>query len=56
VPRRLLASVATVIGRSDWLPCPDTVFAARREARLEALADAVERHLDTGVLEKLLGL
>jgi len=54
--RRLLSEVATAAGRSDWAPCPGTSFAAHREVRLEALADAVEEHLDTAALERLLRL
>ena len=54
VRRRLLREVAAASQRSDWEPRPDTVFAAQREARLDALADAVEEHLDTAAIEELL--
>ncbi|HET7355316.1 MAG TPA: cobyric acid synthase [Nocardioidaceae bacterium] len=54
--RRLLTEVAAVAGRPDWTPLPGTAFADLREQRLEALADAVEEHLDTAALEKLLSL
>jgi adenosylcobyric acid synthase len=52
--RAFLEQVALDGNRSEWKPCPDTVFAARREARLDALADAVERHLDTDALVRVI--
>jgi adenosylcobyric acid synthase len=48
--RAFLAEVAADAGRPGWAPVTDTSFAARREARIEALADAVEEHLDTDAL------
>jgi adenosylcobyric acid synthase len=54
--RRLLTEVAAAAGRSDWMPCPGISFAGHREARLEALAVAVEAHLDTAAVARLLDL
>ncbi|WP_067144221.1 cobyric acid synthase [Microtetraspora malaysiensis] len=51
--RAFLADVATVAGR-DFAPAPDTSFSALREARLDALGDLVERHMDTGALARLI--
>ncbi|WP_067178112.1 cobyric acid synthase [Microtetraspora niveoalba] len=51
--RAFLADVAAVAGR-DFIPAPDTSFAALREARLDALGDLVERHMDTGALARLI--
>jgi adenosylcobyric acid synthase len=48
--RAFLRRVAADAGREDWAPRGDTSFAERREARIDALADAVERHLDTAAL------
>jgi adenosylcobyric acid synthase len=48
--RAFLSQVADDANRPGWKPRPDTAFGARREARLDALADAVESHLDTGLL------
>jgi adenosylcobyric acid synthase len=52
--RRFLADVAATAGRGDFTPAPDTDFAALREARLDALGDLVENHLDTGALTRLI--
>jgi adenosylcobyric acid synthase len=52
--RAFLSQVADDANRPDWTPRPDTAFAARREARLDALADAVESHLDTGLLRDII--
>jgi adenosylcobyric acid synthase len=53
--RAFLADVARAAGR-DFTPAPDISFAALRAARLDALGDLVERHLDTdavlGLIEK----
>ncbi|MCK2212220.1 cobyric acid synthase [Actinomadura sp. ATCC 31491] len=51
--RAFLADVAARAGR-DFVPAPGTDFAALREARLDALGDLVERHLDTGALLELI--
>ncbi|MEU4510972.1 cobyric acid synthase [Nonomuraea wenchangensis] len=51
--RAFLADVAARSGR-DFVPAPGTDFAALREARLDALGDLVERHLDTGALLRLI--
>ena len=48
--RAFLEQVASDANRPDWSPRQDTVFAARREARIDALADAVDEHLDTDAL------
>ncbi|GAA0381623.1 cobyric acid synthase [Microbispora corallina] len=50
--RAFLSEVAAVTGR-DWLP-GDTTFAERREARLDALGDLVEEHLDTDAVWRLI--
>ena len=52
--RAFLTQVAHDANRPGWRPRPDTVFAARREARLESLADAVEEHLDTALLSDIM--
>ncbi len=52
--RAFLSQVAADANRTDWRPRDDTVFAARREARIDALADAVEQHLDTDVLTQII--
>ena len=52
--REFLSQVAADANRVDWKPRPDTVFSARREARLDALADAVEQHLDTDLLRDII--
>lgn len=51
--RAFLADVAAMAGR-DFTPAPDTSFAALREARLDALGDAVETYLDTSALARLI--
>ncbi|MUL43162.1 cobyric acid synthase [Streptomonospora sp. PA3] len=51
--RAFLADVARCAGR-DFVPAPDTDFAAERTARLDALGDLVEQHMDTGALLRLL--
>ncbi|HSE07369.1 MAG TPA: cobyric acid synthase [Nocardioidaceae bacterium] len=48
--RAFLEQVASDANRVDWKPGTDTVFADQRERRIEALADAVEEHLDTRAL------
>lgn len=50
--RAFLAEVAALAGR-DWRPAP-TSFARRREARLDALGDLVEEHVDTDAIWRLL--
>ena len=45
--------MAAVAGR-DFVPRPDTDFAALREERLDALGDLVEQHLDTDALPDLI--
>ncbi len=49
-----LSEVALAAGR-DWTPVPGTSFEAARRAQFDLLADAVERHLDTGALLRLIG-
>jgi adenosylcobyric acid synthase len=51
--RAWLAQVAAQAGRDDWAPRPDTSFTGLRTARLDLLADAVEEHLDTEALLRL---
>ncbi|MFC4561310.1 cobyric acid synthase [Nocardiopsis mangrovi] len=51
--RAFLADVARRAGR-DFVPAPATDFAAERAARLDALGDLVEDHMDTGALIRLL--
>ena len=51
--RAFLAAVARQAGR-PFVPAPDTDFAQLREARLDALGDLVERHLDTAALGRLI--
>ncbi|CAM3548784.1 cobyric acid synthase [Nocardiopsis gilva] len=51
--RAFLADVAAVAGR-DFVPAPDTDFAAERTARLDALGDLVEQHMDTDAVWRLL--
>lgn len=51
--RAFLRQVAEASGRS-FLPAPDTSFAGHREARLDALADLVEAHLDTDAVLRLI--
>lgn len=51
--RELLAWAAAAAGR-DWRPAGDVCFSQVREARLDALADLVARHLDVGAVDRLL--
>jgi adenosylcobyric acid synthase len=51
--RAFLRQVATAAGRA-FVPAPDTSFAAVREARLDALGDLVEQHIDTAALLHLI--
>jgi adenosylcobyric acid synthase len=51
--RAFLQEVARTAGR-DFVPAPDTDFAALREAQLDALGDLVEHHLDTTAVERLI--
>jgi adenosylcobyric acid synthase len=51
--REFLAEVAGRAQR-DFVPAPDTDFAALREARLDRLGDLVAGHLDTAALQKLI--
>ena len=51
--REYLAEVARLAGR-DFTPAPDTDFGRARRAQFDTLADAVERHLDTGALLRLI--
>mgnify|MGYP001248585028 CR=1 FL=1 len=51
--RAFLADVAEAAGR-DFVPAPGTDFAAERTARLDALGDLVEQHMDTDAVYRLL--
>ncbi len=51
--RAFLAEVAALAGR-DFTPAPGTEFAAVREARLDALGDLIDGHLDTAALCRLI--
>ena len=51
--RAFLAEVAALAGR-DFTPAAGTCFAAVREARLDALGDAVAEHLDTAAVGRLI--
>jgi adenosylcobyric acid synthase len=51
--RSYLTEVARLAGR-DFTPAPDTSFAAARQAQFDTLADAVEEHLDTDALLRLI--
>jgi adenosylcobyric acid synthase len=51
--RAYLSQVAGLAGR-EFVPAPGTSFEAARQARFDTLADAVERHLDTGALLRLI--
>jgi len=51
--RIFLDEVAAIAGR-DFAAAPDTVFAAVREARLDALGDLVGDHLDTSGICRLI--
>jgi adenosylcobyric acid synthase len=48
-----LTQVARRAGR-DYVPVPGTSFEAARQAQFDVLADAVEQHLDTGALTRLI--
>ncbi|MQA86909.1 MAG: cobyric acid synthase [Streptosporangiales bacterium] len=50
--RAFLTEVAGLAGR-DFAVAPDTCFAAVREARLDALGDLVEQHLDVEAVLRL---
>jgi adenosylcobyric acid synthase len=52
--RAFLREVAGDAHRDDWEPDPGATFGARREARLDTLAEAVAEHLDTEALAGLL--
>lgn len=51
--RAFLREVAAVAGRR-FVPAPDTVFEALREAQLDRLGDLVEEHMDTAALLRLI--
>jgi adenosylcobyric acid synthase len=51
--RSFLAETARLAGR-NFVPAPDTCFAAARQAQFDALADAIGSSLDTGVLLDLI--
>ena len=51
--RRYLIDIAARSGK-DFIPAPENGFADRREARIDAIADLVEEHLDTDRLMALL--
>jgi adenosylcobyric acid synthase len=51
--RMFLTDVAGLAGR-DFIPAPDTDFAALRQARLDALGDLIADHLDTAALCRLI--
>jgi adenosylcobyric acid synthase len=51
--RAFLRHVAADAGR-DFVPAPDTCFAALREEQLDRLGDLVEEHADTGALLRLI--
>ena len=51
--RAYLTETARLAGR-NFAPAPDTSFAAARQAQFDALADAVEEHLDTAALLRLI--
>ncbi len=52
--RAFLRDVAARAGRTGFEPAPATDVAALREGRLDRLADAIEEHLDTGALLRLI--
>jgi adenosylcobyric acid synthase len=52
--RAFLTEAARLAGRTGFVVAPDTGFAQRREHLLDALADAVEEHLDTAALLRLI--
>jgi adenosylcobyric acid synthase len=51
--RIFLTEIAAIAGR-DFTAAPGTVFAAVREARLDALGDLVAEHLDTSAICRLI--
>ena len=51
--RAYLTETARLAGR-NFTPAPDTCFAAARQAQFDTLADAVEEHLDTAALLRLI--
>jgi adenosylcobyric acid synthase len=51
--RAYLLEIARQAGR-DFTPAPDTSFAAARQAQFDTLADAIEEHLDTDALLRLI--
>jgi adenosylcobyric acid synthase len=51
--RSYLTEIARLAGRG-FTPAPDTSFAAARQAQFDTLADAVEEHLDTDALLRLI--
>ncbi|WNI14971.1 cobyric acid synthase [Actinacidiphila sp. ITFR-21] len=51
--RAFLREVAAAAGRR-FVPAPDTVFEALREAQLDRLGDLVEEHMDTAALLRLI--
>ncbi|MFF4405369.1 cobyric acid synthase [Streptomyces sp. NPDC001404] len=51
--RAFLREVARAAGR-DFVPAPDTSFAALREEQLDRLGDLIEQHADTDALLRLI--
>jgi adenosylcobyric acid synthase len=51
--RAYLTEIAGLAGR-DFVPAPGTCFEAARQAQFDTLADAVEEHLDTTALLRLI--
>jgi adenosylcobyric acid synthase len=51
--RAYLTQIARLAGR-DFTPAPDTSFEAARQAQFDTLADAVQEHLDTEALLRLI--
>jgi adenosylcobyric acid synthase len=51
--RAFLRDVAALAGRR-FVPMPDTSFQAQRMARLDALGDLIEQHVDTDALLRLI--
>jgi adenosylcobyric acid synthase len=51
--RAFLAEVAALAGR-EFVPRPDTDFAAVRQARLDVLGDLIAGHLDTAAIGRLI--
>ena len=50
LPARLVAEIAAAAG-SPWRPDPDApAYRLRRETMINTLADAVEEHVDLGLL------